>query len=174
MRRPPYLRWLAAGVVLLVGLMFETRTPPTVLYPYADTPIAAGTPIDDTIAWKEIPKGILPEWSTDVGGIAQTGFAANDPILPSQIGDLLIPADWWAVALVLPAPVAAGTHIRVVLTDDTILEGIALAGTSGTGFEIVGTVAFAPSHAPLVAQAAANDALVVMIAADTPVSAPDG
>ena len=109
MRRPPYLRWLAAGVVLLVGLMFETRTPPTVLYPYADTPIAAGTPIDDTIAWKEIPKGILPEWSTDVGGIAQTGFAANDPILPSQIGDLLIPADWWAVALVLPAPVAAGT-----------------------------------------------------------------
>jgi hypothetical protein len=174
MRRPPYLRWIAAGTVLLVGLLVETRAAPTVRYPFAEAPIAAGAAIDDAIVWREIPLDMLPEWPGAVAGIAVTGVAANDPILPSQIGGLRIPVDWWAVALPLPSPVAAGTHIRVVLLDGTIIEGITLEGAIDTGFETTGTVAFAPTDAPLVAQAASNDALVVMIAADTPVSVPDG
>ncbi|MCP4308351.1 MAG: hypothetical protein GY926_25560 [bacterium] len=174
MRRPPYLRWLVAGAVLLTGLAFESRGASTVLYPFADTPIPAGATAEGTIVWREIPSQMLPEWTGDVAGIVRTDIAANDPILPSQIGELLAPSDWWAVALPLPAPVTAGTHIRVVLADNTVVEGIALEGANDTGFELVGTVAFAASHAPLVAQAASNDALVVMIAADTPVATPDG
>ncbi len=100
--------------------------------------------------------------------------AANDPLLPSLVGEATVPAGWWAVSLPLPTPVAPGTRIRVVLIDGKIIEGVVIDGTIETGYAISGAVAFAPTDAPLVATAASNDALVVMIAAGSNLSGSNG
>jgi len=173
-RRPPYLRWLAAGVALLVGLFIDTRAAPTVQYPFAETAIAAGTTIENSITWREIPAGVLPEWPGNVTGVSAMDIAANDPLLPSLVGETVVPADWWGVSLPLPAPIAPGTRIRAVLLDGTVVEGVAIDGALDSGYEVTATVAFPASEAPLVAAAAANDALVVMVAAGTTISGSTG
>jgi len=150
------------------------RTPPTVRYPFAATSISPGSSIDDSISWREVPAGLLPEWSESVGGISSTAIAADEPLLPSMAGNVLLPGNWWAVSLPLPTPVAPGTHIRVVLADGNIIEGVIIDGVVETGFTTTGTVAFAPDDAPLVALAASNDALVVMVAAGTTISGSTG
>lgn len=173
-RRPPYLRWIAAAAVLLLGLLLDSRTTPLVRYPFAESTIAAGTAIEDHIAWREIPAGVLPVWPGTVSGNSATEIAANDPLLPSLVGDVTIPTDWWAVALPLPSPVPPGTHVRVVLGDGNVIEGVVIDGTIDTGFALSGTVAFAATDAALVATAVSNDALVVMIAAGATISESTG
>ncbi len=174
LRRPPYLRWSIAGLILLLGLVVESRSAPTVRYPFTGSFIAAGTAIDDDIVWRDIPAGLLPAWPGSIEGPAATAIEAASPLLPASVATTAIPVDWWAVSIPLPSPVAPGVHIRVVLSDGTVIEGIVIDGDIDTGFSTAGTVAFPPTDAPLVAASASNDALVVMIAASGSVPPPDG
>jgi hypothetical protein len=164
LRRPPYLRWIIAGLLLVLGLMIELRPAQVERYPFAATTIAAGSALEASIDWRTVPIGLLPQWNGDVAGPARTEIAAGDPLLPSAIASFSVPAGWWSVAIPLPTPAPPGTPIRLVLEDaGAVVEGILLEAGIEDGFETVGMVAFSPSDAPRVAAASTNSALVVMI-----------
>ena len=145
-----------------------------VQYPFAGTSIAAGTAIERNIIWRDIPAGLLPVWPNSIDGVSAANIAAGDPLLPSLVATTTVPADWWAVSLPLPVPVAPGARVRVVLVDGSVIEGVVIDGAIDNGFAIAGTVAFAATDAPLVATAASNDALVVMISAGATISESTG
>lgn len=162
LRRPPYLRWLVAGFILLVALALEVRPVPTVSYPFAADNLGPGDPIQDSVVWREVPAGMLPGWSGEPAGPISVGLLAGDPIVPSAFAAAVVPDGWWAVQVPLPAG-SVGSRLRVILGEGRIAEGVVVEAFPDDGFEPTGMVAFPPTDAPLVAMAAANDALTVMI-----------
>lgn len=175
LRRPPYLRWIAAGLILLTGLMMDLRGPDLHPYPFAVDTIPVGTRIDDAIEWKDIPAGLLPQWDRRVSGIAGSNVANGDPLLPSMLTEATAPDGWWSVPVPLPIAVAPGTRLRVRYgPSGDIAEGVVVGALDHAGFEVIGTVAFPEEDAAMVAAATADDALVVMIAHDSGAESPGG
>jgi hypothetical protein len=164
LRRPPYLRWFAAAFLLVLGFYMEMRPSPVEPYPFAAESIPMGSPIEQSISWRDVPQGLLPHWESPVAGIARSEILVGDPLLPSLTGKIVVPDDWWAVPLPLPIPAPPGTLLRLVLDGtDSVVEGLVVATGLDTGFETIGMVAFAPADALLVANGASHDALVVMV-----------
>lgn len=164
LRRPPYLRWFSACLLLTLGFAWETRGEPRETYPFADESIAPGAIVDLSVEWRDIPKGLLPAWRGPVTGVARTAINVGDPLLPSVISTFSVPPDWWSIAIPLPQPAAPGTPIRLVTdTSGATVEGILVASGIDDGFETVAMVAFAPADAPRVAAASSANALVVMM-----------
>lgn len=175
LRRPPYLRWIIATLLLVLGLMIEFRPTPVERYPFASDTIAAGAELGPSIEWRTVPIGLLPRWNGRVAGIAKTEIAAGDPLMPSAVASFWVPADWWSVAIPLPTSAPPGTLIRLVLGDaGEVVEGILLEAGIEDGFETVGMVAFSRFDAPRVAAASTNSALVVMIGVQGSAEGPTG
>ncbi len=162
LRQPPYLRWIAAGLVLVAGILYDTRPTPVVPYPFAAEQIDTGQQVDPAIEWRDVPAGVLPEWTAVVTGLAINDIPAGTPVLPSLITTVDVPEDWWVVPLPLPQRVPPGTPIRVALEDE-VVEGLIVGEPTDTGFELSGSVAFPSEDAARVAIAAGDNALVVMI-----------
>jgi hypothetical protein len=147
----------------VVGLLIEIRPTSTVSYPFASVDLAPGDPIEASIEWRSAPMGLLPMWDRDPTGPAAIRLTAGDPVLPSSIGTIPVPSGWWAVEIPIPGTGTVGTELRVILADGRIIEGVVVEAPIDNGFETVGMGAFAPNDAPLVATAAINDALTVMV-----------
>lgn len=175
LRRPPYLRWIGAGVLLLIGLVMDLRGPAVERYPFAAEPIGPGDAVTSAIEWRDVPVGLLPEWRQPVSGVMGTNLAAGDPVLPSSLADVTVPEQWWSVSLPLPVKTAPGTSIRVrqPLTGE-LIEGVVVDSGADNGFGVIGMVAFPATHAAKVADAAAADALVVMVGHRGGAAAGDG
>ncbi len=174
LRRPPYLRWITAGLLIAFGFLFEMRPTATELYPFTVTDLAPGQPIVDGLEWREIPAGVLPKYDGDPDARAALAIPKGEP-LPSWAGaQATVPADWWALSIPLPGPAVPGSAIRVVLTGGTIVEGIIMDAGIENGFETYSMVGFPASEAPQVAQAAANDTLIVMIGSTSNGNVPNG
>ncbi len=173
LRRPPYGRWIAAGLLVCCGLYLDMRPTPVVSYPFAATPIPVGATVADSLQWREIPTGVLPERHGSVAGVAVTDIASGTPLVPSLTSESVIPPDWWSVSLPLPYRVAPGTRVRVGL-EETMVEGIVAGPISDTGFEVNGPIAFPAAQAAQVAAAAGNSALVVMIGPVEPMGGSSG
>ena len=173
LRRPPYLRWIIAAAVLLVGGFLDTRSAETVDYPHAESDIHAGQSIADQMEWRRVPAGLLPRWEGDVVGYAVTDLAAGTPLLPSLVDAVSVPDGWWSVAISLPQSIGPGTPIRVSARD-TVVTGILSGEVVDNGYEFVGPVAFPANDAALVAAAAASDTVVVMIGSASSVPASAG
>ena len=94
---------------------------------------------------------------------AEVGIEAGEPVLPSAVAEIAVPSDWWALPIPVPAQIEPGTRLRAVLAGEAVVEGIVVAPVD-VGFESMAMVAFPPNDAPQVAQAAASNALVVMVA----------
>jgi hypothetical protein len=164
LRRPPYLRWVAAGALLLTGLAMDLTGPRVEPYPFASEPIGVGEHIDGVVEWREIPSGVLPQWEQPVSGVAATEIAAGDPLVPSLLAEVRVPEGWWSVSVPLPVAAAPGTWLRVRDTSTgAVVDGVVVGAGHDTGFEIVGMVAFPAEDAARVADATADDALVVMV-----------
>jgi hypothetical protein len=161
LRRPPYLRWIAAGLVLGVGLFLDLRPASMVSYPFLSTGLATGSPVEPAVEWQDVPAGYLPDWTEPVAGIAVADLPPGTPLLPAMVTDSVMPDGWWTVMLPLPRRIAPGTSIRVAVGDE-VIEGIVSGEMLDDGYEITGPVAFPESQAAAVA-AAASSALVVMI-----------
>lgn len=175
LRRPPYLRWLSAALILIVGLIVELQGGAVVAYPFAERPIAAGAAIEPSLGWRDVPRGLLPQWTGPVSGVAARKVPAGEPVTPSLLAEVLVPTDWWSVPIPLPTAAAPGTPVRLVLqTTGTTVEGIVVESGIDTGFETMGMVAFSPSDAPRAAAAAADSALVVMVGHRTGGDSPTG
>lgn len=162
LRQPPYLRWIAAGLVLCSGIYLDTRPTPGVSYPFSSDAVAAGDDIEAAVEWRDVPVGILPEWNHPVTGSALAAIPAGTPVLPNLVAEVVPPAGWWAVSLPLPYRVAPGTRVRIMAAG-SLIEGIVAGEMHDDGFQLTASVAFLPDDAQLVAAAAADSALVVMI-----------
>ena len=143
------------------GVYFDMRPEPVVAYPYTTASVSCGDVIEE-IAWREVPTGVLPAWTTPVAGVAKTDIAANTPLLPSLIAESSIPPGWWAVSLPLPQRAAPGTPVRVAL-DEQYADGVVAGALIDSGYEISGPVAFPPDQADRVAAITADHTPVVMI-----------
>ena len=164
LRQPPYLRWIAAALVLAAGLALDLRADPTASYPFATEDIAAGSRVDEFIEWRRVPAGVLPDGPASGTGVAAIDVKAGSPLLPEFLGEFYMPDGWWAVPLALPHRVPPGTSIRVALADG-ISEGFVAGELIDNGYEVIAPVAFPAAAAAEVATAASNSALVVMIGA---------
>jgi hypothetical protein len=168
MRRTPYARWLAAVALVATAAVIDLRGAPTQAHPYLTASVAAGETVEDnSLQWRDVPAGVLPEIDL-TNSVAARDLDAGQPLLP---GDLAapptIPSGWWAVPLPIPGNPAPGTAVRVVLTDtSTTIDGVVVAGAVQDGFtpQAKGLAAIPGEHAAAVAAAAIDQHLVVLVA----------
>ena len=172
LRRPPYLRWLAAFLIMLCGLAWELQPASTVRYPFVAEQVAIGQDIGE-VRWRDVPADLFPRWDHPISGVAVTNLPPGTPLLPSLLSDQSIPPGWWAVSLPLPDPVTPGTPVRITAGGRSA-DGVAVAEITDNGFEQTGTVAFPPDVADQVAEMATDSALVVMIGSPRAAQAADG
>lgn len=167
---PPRLRYVAAALVVLVGLWFDLRPVPSEPRWVARDDIPAGTPLDPA-RFEEVamPIGLLPR--VEPAGVAAIPVADGEPLLPGHVLTVRVPVGWWVVALEIPSHLPAGADLRVVLLDDdptalpTSVPGIVVgpAIDDGMGFgRPTGSVAIPGEEVEAVAAASARGRVVVV------------
>jgi len=161
LRRPPYLRWISAALVLCSGMYLDMRPAPVVAYPFTAAPVTTGDVVEE-VAWRDVPRDVLPTWVGPVAGVAVTDIPAGSPLLPSLVTEATVPVGWWAVSLALPQRAAPGTPVRVT-AGDSFADGMVAGGINDAGYELTAPVAFPPESASLVAAMTADSTVVVMI-----------
>ena len=102
--RPPYVRWIVVGIVVVLGVGWEVSKQAVTPYPFAAASIPAGQVIDAAhIEWRRIPEGLAPTPDLTFA-TALVDIAAGDPITTSVAGSPpAIPGAWWSVPVMLPA-----------------------------------------------------------------------
>lgn len=167
MTRPPYIRWAVAAAIVVAALLWDLRGSVQILYPFASTAIAAGTPISDSqVVWRSIPEGAM-EVPDLTDPIASRDVAAGEPIVPSAVsGVSLIPDGWWSVPVPLPSVAVPGTRVRLVGIETSFeTDGIvvSVAGDELLSFSDSGLVAVPPAYAAVVAIASRDGTLIVLL-----------
>ncbi len=167
-RRPPYLRWSLAALVVAVASLAELRGAPTVRHPFVTTAVPAGAEIPaEALELRAVPAGLLPAVDPAAARAARR-LAAGEPLLPSDVTEApAAPPGWWLVPMRLPDAVAAGRDVRVVLLDPPgDVPGVVVApgGEDGLGTRLPGLVAVPGQGAVDVARAAASDQVMVLVA----------
>lgn len=160
--RPPYARWAVAGLVLVVGLGLELRGEPAVPHPFAAVRIPVGERIDESnVRWEEIPAGLLEAVRLPL--VAGRTILPGEPIPPIEATeDSGIPDGWWAVEVALPTGTRSGMAVRLV-TPEATSEGVVVATHEGDFGEQSGLVAVPASEADVVAVAALDASLMVLV-----------
>lgn len=164
--RPPYWRWVTAILLVAVAGFVEFRPQPTVLHPFAADAAAAGEAPE--IEWREVPAGML--MMPNVEGVASHALRAGEPLSPSDlVSSRPVPDGWWALAVELPAMVAPGTEVQLVLTEaaGAPVPGIVIGADEldgGVGAGPIALVAVPAEQAGRVVTAATNRSLAVLIA----------
>jgi hypothetical protein len=171
--RPPYLRWAAAGILVLVAAIIELGPTATVSHPYTKRPMEAGAIITSSdVTWRDIPVGLLP--SVDPTGSLLVALPAGAPVLPGMLGSgPAVPPGWWALPLPLSATVHPGVELRVVLVPT--LEGQAPVSVPGILVDVgeadafgdpKALVAVPEEMAAATAAAASTDRVIVLVGSD--------
>ena len=165
--RPPYVRWAVAAAIVVAALLWDVRGSAQILYPFAATAIAAGTPITDSlVVWHSVPKGAMkvPDLSDP---IASRDIESGEPIVPSAVsGESMIPDGWWSVPVPLPGSAFPGTRVRLVGVETEFeTDGIvvSVAGDDLLSFSDSGLVAVPPGFAAVVAVASRDGTLIVLL-----------
>jgi hypothetical protein len=165
--RPPYIRWAVAAAIVIGARVWDQQGSTQVLYPFASTAIAAGTPITDSqVTWRNVPDGAM-EMPDLTDPIASRDVAAGEPIVPSAVsGVSMIPDGWWSVPIPLPSVAIPGTTVRLVGTETSFeTDGIvvSVAGDELLSFSESGLVAVPPGFAAVVAIASRDGTLIVLL-----------
>lgn len=119
-RRPPYLRWTAAALLIITAAWLDLRPEPVVLQPFAAVDLVAGTTLDETmVEWRSIPIGFLPRVH-DPQGIVLHSVVAGEPLVPSVLSTqrIPVPEGWWTMEVQLPAGAVPGQNVRLILLPD--------------------------------------------------------
>jgi len=154
-------------VIVVGALVWDLTGSAQILYPFAATAIAAGTPITDSeVVWRSIPEGAM-EMPDLTDPIASRDVAAGEPLVPSAIsGVSMIPDGWWSVPIPLPGVAMPGTRVRLVGTETSFeTDGIvvSVAGDELLSFSESGLVAVPPGFAAVVAIASRDGTLIVLL-----------
>ena len=166
LHRPPYLRWIGGVALVLAAAALDLSGRATEPRPFAAVAITRGEAVTaEVIEWRDVPVGLLP--SVDlVDARAGRPIAEGEPLVPSALGgDSQIPDGWWAVPMILPEGVAAGTVVRLVtLEPSATVDGIVVSVSDGGAFsaEVTGLVAVPEAMAAVVANNTLNATLTVM------------
>lgn len=163
--KPPYLRWVAAVLLVGAALGWDISRRATELTPFAARTINRGEIIQaDAITWKPAPVGLLRSGAVPMGAALIT-ISAGEPITPDMIatgGN--VPDGWWTVPMEIPPTVTKGSQVRVVLADGFGFTGVVVEPSRDDTFGVrsLGLVAVAGEVADAVAMAAATGQLVVL------------
>ena len=163
---PPYLRWFAAAAIIVAALAWDLSGRQSEPFPFAATPIPAGTQItDDLIEWKPLPEGSLP--APPLAGVTATAaIDAGDPLTRSVLSQTpKLPDGWWSIPIDIPNGLPVGAAIRVVLPDGSAASGIVTHPASSDGFGVPtpGSVGFPESIADTVARVASAGDVVILV-----------
>jgi hypothetical protein len=118
------------------------------------------------VEWRRVPEGsmALPDLSDPV---ASRDVPAGEPIVPSAVSDAAtIPEGWWSVPVPLPATALPGARVRLVdAVSGVETDGIVVAVASDDlmSFDESGMTAVPPEAATLIAIAAREGNLVVLL-----------
>ena len=164
--RPPYLRWVGAGVVVVLALYGRLAPVPTEPRPFAARPITVGEQITSTdVEMRDVPIGLLPPVQLPV--VADRPVAVGEPILPPG-RTVSVPENWWALELDVPPGAAPGAPARLVTsgTETTVVPGL-VVGVTGTadvfGGGLRALVAVPAEMVGIVAAAAVEQRLAVLL-----------
>ena len=165
---PPYLRWAAAGLLIIGAAVWDLRGSAMEPYPFAGRSIASGTPLSAAdVAWRRLPAETYPV--PDLGSaIAAVDIAAGEPISGAVLaGPVAVPEGWWAIALDVSAHAGIGDEVLLVVIDPPLtLPGIVIEPQVGDDTSLdhrPALVAVPGSQAPLVAAAEASGLLVTAV-----------
>jgi Flp pilus assembly protein CpaB len=165
--KPPYLRWLTAVALFTLAVAWDVSGRATEAVPFAAGDIDRGARIEaEDVEWRHLPKGSVEVAILD-GARAVTAIRAGDPITRSVAGaGPVVPGDWWSVPVDLPASVAVGSMVRLVLPGGTTTDGIVAVAPSDDMFSggSIGAVAVPEGVVAKVAEASAAGLLLVLIA----------
>ncbi len=166
-RRPPYLRWVAAGGLVVVAFLMDLRDAAGEPYPFAARDVTAGESLDaGAVEWRQIPAGLLRQPDL-TAAVAARDLAEGEPILPAVLRSVReVPDGWWAVPLAIPEQAAPGSALRLVVLDPPlVVDGVVVrAGAPGTfGVPEAGLVAVPGEDAVVVAGAAVRGELTVLV-----------
>ena len=167
-RRPPYLRWIAASLIVTGALWMDLRGEPTEPRPFAVSSIAAGDRIvEEMLEYRDVPVGVLPE--VDADGYAVGPILPGDPLTPSVISDRdPLPDGWWAMEMEVPTGAGSGTELRLVIEGAAavvpgLITTIVPAGQSAGWARDTAMVAVPSDQAALVATALARGQVGVLV-----------
>jgi hypothetical protein len=166
LRKPPYLRWAGAGLIVVAALLWDLREGATEPHPFASRDLVAGEAIEaDDIEWRDLPGGVLtapdPEGTTAAVPIAR-GEPLTRPVLTRDVG---YPDDWWAVPVVVSAAAVPGSAVRLVILEPPMtVDGVVAQPGTDDPFSLdpTGLVAVPAEVAAQVAAAAIDGNLVVL------------
>ncbi len=169
LRKPPYLRYGAAALVVIGAFWLELRPTATVLHPFAAEELPAGTPLNEApVDWREIPSGLLPP--VDTSGVLHRPVASGSPILPADVGGgavSAVPEGWWGIELPLPTLATPGRSVQIVVLSERTrsVAGVVLEQQEGLDpFGLpTGLVAIPAEDAVGVAAAAAEGRVAVLV-----------
>lgn len=170
--RPPYLRWLAAAMVLLFSLVGDLRGMLAVEHPFAAGPLPAGTSVErDDVVMARVPAGLLPPVTLPLR-LARP-VAAGEPLTPSLAtpAGSPAPAGWVSISLEVPGPVTAGDGVLLIGTatdggPDLTVDGLVVSLQPGDGFSPAAALVAIPREAAAgVARAHLEGRLTVLSAA---------
>jgi hypothetical protein len=167
-RRPPYLRWIAASLILAGALWMDLRGKPTEPRPFTVSSIAAGDRIvDEMLEYREVPVGVLPEVNVD--GYAMGPLSPGEPLTPSVISDRdPLPDGWWAMEMEVPTGAGSGAVLRLVIEGAaTVVPGlitnVVSAGQSAGWVRETAMVAVPSDQASAVATALTDGKVSVLV-----------
>ncbi len=163
---PPYLRWFAAGAILLAALAWDLSKRQTEPYPFASQTITRGEALsDDNVEWRDVRVGVFPSIDlTDAS--ARVDIIGGTPISTSVISRVApLPEGWWSIQIDLPVGTPEGSAVRVLAPDGQAIIGLVVRPPTRDTFGSVeaGTVGFPPTNADTVARMLASGDLVVLV-----------
>jgi hypothetical protein len=179
-RRPPYLRWAAAALLIIAAAWMDIRPQPTSRQPFAAVDLYPGIALDNTmIEWRSVPIGLLPPLD-DPQGIVLHSVTAGEPLVPSILSATRIPTPegWWTMEIHLPVGAVPGQAVQLIL----LPTGLEEDPRSVPGLVIVpppqdqdplaiepepGLVAVPSEWATLAAAAVAQSSVTVILGADS-------
>lgn len=161
LQRPPYLRWAAATLLVLVVLWSEFAPDGMALHPYLTEDVRAGTSLEEVVSYRETPAGVLTEVDL-TGMVARHPLPADTPLTPAMVADpdRLAPSDWFTVVASVPNSASVGTRARLVTVENPgkSVSGIVLSADEE------GEIAIPPGSAEVIATALRHGSLEVLTA----------
>ncbi len=163
--KPPYLRWVAAIVIVGAALAWDLGRTATEQAPFAAVPIDRGATIEPgDIQWRPAPRGLLPS-TLPQGATAVVPIDAGEPIIGSLVTvGLVVPEGWWTVPVDTPTAALPGSRALIILDTGQEVAGLVVEPSKEDSFGIVasGLVAVPDEVASPVALAAAAGRLTVL------------
>lgn len=115
-RRPPYLRYVAAALLLSIGTYLELRPEPTATHLFAAEDVAVGTVLTEELFEKRaVPRSLFEP--IELAGRAAHDLHRGDPLTASGVDlrEFQVPSGWWALQVPLPSYARPGMPIQLVV-----------------------------------------------------------